>query len=86
MLRAGVERLLASDAQKTNTLESFQAYLQNQPKGVHLAEAHDRIAALERSAAWKVAQASATATALHDFLEKYPQGPEADQARSASDA
>ncbi|MGH8209618.1 MAG: SPOR domain-containing protein, partial [Steroidobacteraceae bacterium] len=37
---------------------------------------------LARAAAWKSAQADNTQAALQGFLQKYPQGAEADQARA----
>jgi SPOR domain len=42
----------------------------------------DQIAANERSTAWTAASMTDTPDALEAFLQKYPQGPEADQAKA----
>jgi hypothetical protein len=39
------------------------------------------ITGFNRATAWKTAQSDGSAAALQAFLQKYPQGPEADQAR-----
>jgi hypothetical protein len=45
-------------------------------------EAKDHIASNERSVAWTAASSMNTPEALEGFLQKYSQGPEADQARA----
>lgn len=69
-------------AQGGNSLDSYRQYLhrQGEPNGIHLQEARDQLTALERANAWKTAQTDGSAAALQAFLQKYPQGPEADQA------
>jgi SPOR domain len=81
--RARIAALQDNAAWKTaesgNSPHSYRQYLQNVPHGTHVQAARDRITEMERAIAWKSAQSSATA--LEGFLQKYPQGPEADQAR-----
>ena len=43
--------------------------------------AQDEIASRERLAAWRSAETNETAQSLQEFLQKYPTGTEADQAR-----
>ena len=69
-------------AQQVNTIQSYQDYIQNEPSGIHLAEANDHIASSERSIAWTAASMTDTPDALEAFLQKYPQGPEADEAKA----
>jgi sporulation related protein len=69
-------------AQQLNTMQSYQNYIQDDPSGIHVAEARDHVAASERSSAWTAASMTDTPDVLAAFLEKYPQGPEADQAKA----
>ncbi len=81
--RARIAALQDNSAWKTaesgNSLDSYRQYLQDVPNGTHAQAARDRITEMERAIAWKTAQSSPTD--LQAFLQKYPQGPEADQAR-----
>jgi len=66
----------------TNTEAGFQQYVKAEPNGSHLQEAQDKITGFERAAAWQTASAAGTPEALQAFLEKYPSGPESDEARA----
>ncbi len=81
--RARIAAMQDNSAWKTaesgNTPDSYREYLRDVPNGTHAQAARDRITEMERAIAWKTAQSSATA--LEGFLQKYPQGPEADQVR-----
>jgi hypothetical protein len=68
-------------AQQFHTIQSYQNYIQDDPSGIHVAEAKDHIASSERSTAWTAASMTDTPDALEAFLQKYPQGPQADQAK-----
>lgn len=57
-------------------------YLQEWPTGVYSGQAHDRIGSIERMNAWYAASAAGTTEALQDFLQQFPHGPEAAQARA----
>ena len=61
--------------------DSYQAYLQAEPNGTHAQAARDAMTGFDRANAWKTAQSDGSAAALQAFLQKYPQGAEADQAR-----
>lgn len=69
-------------AQQVNTIQSYQNYIQGDPAGIHVAEANDHIASSERSIAWTAASMTDTTDTLEAFLQRYPQGPEADQAKA----
>ena len=69
-----------AEAKHSGTIAAYQIYLQQSPQGSHAGEASDDIKALERAAAWKNAQVD-SATSVKDFLQKYPTGPESDQAK-----
>lgn len=66
-------------AQTANSVASYQQYIAAEPNGADVQEAHNQIMALQR---WQEAKNAGTSTALQDFLQKYPQGSEADQARA----
>ena len=70
------------EAQHTATKAGYRVYLEGFLQGTHTVAARDAITALDRADAWKTAQ-SGDAAALKSFLDKYPTGPEADQAKSA---
>lgn len=72
-------------AQKNNTADALQQYFRYQPNGVHATEGRDRLTALQRAAAWQAALADGKQPAIEAFLQKYPQGPEADQAHAKLD-
>jgi hypothetical protein len=68
-----------------NTIAAFQDYLQKESGGVHVLEAEAQMTALKRADAWQTAQQDGSAASLQAFLKRYPQGPEADQARQQLD-
>jgi hypothetical protein len=70
-----------SRAQQANTLQGYQDYLKAEGGGIHVLEAKANIASLERAGAWQAAQSDGSPAALQAFLQKYPDGPEAAQAR-----
>ncbi|MGH8149021.1 MAG: SPOR domain-containing protein [Steroidobacteraceae bacterium] len=69
-------------AMNTNTETGFQQYVKAEPDGAHVAGAQNKITGFERAAAWQTASANGSADALKAFLDKYPQGPESDEARA----
>lgn len=72
----GYQQYLASE-----TIAGYQQYLASEPNGAHAQAARQAISTLERAAAWNTTQTDGTVESLQDFLQKYPTGPEADQAR-----
>lgn len=50
---------------------------------MHAADAQDKVNSLQQDAAWQSAQSTNTAAAYQDFLTKYPNASQADQARDA---
>jgi hypothetical protein len=72
-------------ALKANTVEGFNAYLQAESGGVYADDARYHITALQRAADWQALQSDASdasVASLQEFLRKYPQGPESNQARA----
>ncbi len=69
-----------AEAKHANSVDAYRDYLQKEPAGSHTAEARDALAASQRAADWATVQHSSP-EALKDFLTRYPQGAEADQAR-----
>jgi hypothetical protein len=69
-------------AKQVNTIQSYENYIQDDASGIHVSEANDHIAASERSIAWTTASMTDATDALEAFLQKYPQGPEAAQAKA----
>jgi outer membrane protein assembly factor BamD (BamD/ComL family) len=77
-----------AQAVRTGSLGAFTDYLQNFPNGKHVAEARERIAALNAQArsdadekAWTEARQVDTAAAYADYLRDFPAGAHAAQAR-----
>ena len=69
-------------AQQVSTVQSYQGYLQEQPSGIHVAQAKDNIASSERTTAWLAAAATDNPESLQAFLQKYPLGAEAVKAKA----
>jgi hypothetical protein len=70
------------EAQHTGTIAAYQTYIQQFPQGSHVAAAHDATTSMDRAAAWKAARSNETTVGVEAFLQKYPTGPEADQAQT----
>jgi hypothetical protein len=67
-----------SQARATDT----QINLQQRQADLYAAAERERISTVERMNAWYAASAAATTEALQAFLEQYPQGTEANEARA----
>ena len=50
---------------------------------MHAADAQDKVNGLQQAAAWQSAKSTNTAAAYQDFLQKYPNAPQASDARDA---
>jgi hypothetical protein len=71
------------EAKFTGTVAAYRKYLEQYPHGTHSGEARDTVISIDRAAAWKTAQGEGgTAPSVQAFLQKYPTGPEADQAKA----
>jgi hypothetical protein len=70
-----------SQAQLLGTIDGYKGYLSVEAGGIHAADAKYEITALERAQAWKSLPPSASAESLQEFLLKYPQGAESNEAR-----
>ncbi len=70
-----------SQAQLADTLKGYQDYLRREGGGVHVPDALYRITALERAQGWQSLPKDAPSDSLQAFLQKYPQGPESNEAR-----
>lgn len=89
------ERAIWNDAIRVNTLEGYTAYLNRYPSGIYASEARRRIARIEEDrraeaeaaerAAWAQAQAADTVAAYRAYLDRYPRGRFAEQARARID-
>lgn len=69
-------------ALKSNTVEGFQEYLKTESGGAYADDARYHITALQRAAEWQALPGDASAASLQAFLQKYPLGPESNQARA----
>ena len=69
------------DAQKSNSLASYQAFLKNYPASIYAAEAQTRLDNLADDAAWVSAELDNTAAAFKQYLEKYPRGLHSEDAK-----
>ncbi|HEY0746925.1 MAG TPA: hypothetical protein VGD63_09520 [Steroidobacteraceae bacterium] len=68
-------------ATRTNTLGSYQAFLQQHPDSEHAAEARGFVLAFADDAKWKAAQNGGSIQSYQDYLHDYPGGLRADRAR-----
>jgi serine/threonine protein kinase len=72
-------------AQIEGTIEAFDKYIHDVPKGSHVAEAKTRIAELanilDEEKAWKTTLARSSKKSYQDYLAKYPDGKYADVSR-----
>ncbi len=69
-------------ARQANTVEAYKEYIAAHPDGEYVKQAKRKIKTVRRAEAWARASDRGTAGAMRKFLEKYPQGPEADLARA----
>lgn len=76
------------DAQRKNTVQSYQQYLQQYPQGEHVAAANQQIAHIKQQrkkqqarADWKQAQQTDTPQAYQQFLQKHADSQFADKAK-----
>lgn len=76
------ERRDWENAQTADVIEAYNNYLLAHPVGMHIGSARQRIYELETEAAWNAAQAAGTRVAVEDFLIRYADAPQAEQARS----
>lgn len=65
----------------SQSADRYQKYLQAWPSGRHDQEARDAIASAETTD-WNAAQADGSVAALQGFLQKYPTGADAGQAKA----
>lgn len=90
--RADAETMLWGEAQKGNSKEDYQAYLDQYPKGKYVALAKSRIKKLQEEAqaaaeqqeqqAWQAAQDENSADSYTRYLKGYPSGKYAGLARA----
>ena len=64
-------------AQRTNTIDSYLAYMDEFPQGSFVSEAHTKIISLkdDETAAWQNLMLSENSIEFRDFLAKYPESP-----------
>lgn len=68
-------------ARSQDTLEAYQRYLSQYPKGLHIREARELI----DDCAFKIAQKENTEPAYNSYITSYPQGRHIKQARELAD-
>ena len=77
-----VEQQAWERAQQANTLEGYRRYVDDHPLGAHMAEARERIAALQEAQAWGQAQTADSISGYERYLAVYPTAANAAEARS----
>lgn len=72
-------------AKKTNSVDSYEAYLREYPDGPHAAAAQAALQGLKEAAAWAQAENENTPEAFDHFRDVWPTGRFADAARQRAD-
>ncbi len=67
------------------TPEALEEYARKYPQSAHANEATERVIAARRATAWEKARAENSLESLQMFVQQYPEGVEADQARAQID-
>lgn len=67
------------------TPEALEEYARKYPQSAHATEATERVVATRRTAAWEKARSDNSLESLQAFVQQYPEGIEADQARAQID-
>jgi cell division septation protein DedD len=88
--RDRIAAIEAEDAWKqldvaSTTPEALEEYARKYPQSAHATEATERVIAARRSAAWDKARTESSLESLQMFVQQYPEGVEADQARAQID-
>ncbi|HBK32725.1 MAG TPA: hypothetical protein DDZ96_05915 [Porphyromonadaceae bacterium] len=75
--QGNLERTAWETAVKENTVESFLAYMETHPQGIHYEEAQQNLLKRkgEEATAWETMKASDNTAALRDFVRDYPKSP-----------
>lgn len=69
-------------ARTVDAIEAYNNYLLARPVGAYLGEARQRIYELETEEAWAAAQSAGSRVALEDFIIRYADTAQAEQARA----
>ena len=69
------------DAQSTDTIEAYEAYLASRPQGDYVSPAQRRLGELKEARDWDIATQRDTAEAYRAFIDAYPKGRWVSEAR-----